>query len=66
MQPGYPARDIRSCTTPELRSKWGARLRKYREDRERMRGRGRDLQPIDQKIAALKKKLDVLEQKGGD
>ena len=31
-----------------------------------MRGRGRDLQQIDQKIAALKKKLDVLEQKGED
>ena len=64
MQRGYPARYIRSCTSSELRAKWVARLRKYREEKEKLRGRGRDLGPIDQKIDALKEKLDQLEQEG--
>ena len=59
---GFPAKDIRSWTPSKLRAKWVARLRKYREEKEKLRARGRDLGPIDRKIDALQGKLDQLEQ----
>ena len=41
-------------------------MREYREDREKMMRRGRDLKQIDLKIASLKKNIDGLKKKGED
>lgn len=58
----FPARDVRSWTPGQLRANWGARLRGYREERERLRAKGRSLAKIEQQIVALQAKLDRLEE----
>ena len=58
----FPARDVRSWTPAQLRAKWGARLRGYREEKERLRARGRNLSKIEKQIVDLQAKLDRLEK----
>ena len=65
MQPvlrSFPAKDIRSWTPAQLRAKWVARLREYREEKEKLRGKGRSQDKIDRKIDDLQGKLDRLER----
>ena len=58
----FPARDVRSWTPAQLRANWGARLRGYREERERLRAKGRSLAKIEKQIVDLQAKLDRLEE----
>ena len=53
-------------TTPERRASWGARMREFCADREKLRKRGRNLKAINARIEALQKDLDKLEGEGGD
>ena len=63
MLKSFPAKDIRSWTPAQLRAKWVARLQEHREEKEKLRGRGRSQDKIDQKIGDLQGKLDRLEHK---
>ena len=58
----FPARDVRSWTPAQLRAKWGARLRGYSEEKERLRARGRNLSKIEKQIIDLQAKLNKLEK----
>jgi len=54
---------VRALSTPERRSTWRARLRKFSLERESLREKGRSLRRIDEKISSLKMSLDKLKKK---
>ena len=58
----FPAKDIRSWTPAQLRAKWVTRLQGYREEKERLRAKGRSLDKIERQIDDLQGKIDLLEQ----
>ena len=58
----FPAKDIRSWTPAQLRAKWVTRLQGYREEKEKLRAKGRSQDKIDRKIDDLQGKLDQLER----
>ena len=58
----FPAKDIRSWTPAQLRAKWVTRLQGYREEKERLRAKGRSLDKIERQINDLQGKIDLLER----